>query len=162
MNGKIESIVYQPQATDVTHGEFYRVPINSVQLLAGHGIEGDRKAGRNPKRHLNIMMRETLDDLATYGYKTSAGEMGEQIQISGVDIENLPAGTLLQMGDIAIIRLNKPRTGCVWLEKIQGKPVNQSVGKLGIMASVIESGTISVGDAIVILPIPELEQISIT
>lgn len=157
MNGKIESIVYQPQATDITHGQFYRVQIDSAQLLAGHGIDGDRKAGRNPNRHLNIMMRETLDDLARYGYKTSPGEMGEQIQISGVDIESLPAGTLLQIGDSAVICLNKPRTGCVWLERIQDKPVNKTVGKLGIMATVIDSGVIKVGDAVLVLPVPELE-----
>lgn len=158
MVGKIESIVYQPEATDVSHGEFYRVPIATVQLLAGHGIEGDRKAGRNPKRHLNIMMRETLDELEGYGYKTSAGQMGEQIQISGLDIEQMPAGTLLKIGETAIIRLNKARTGCVWLEHIQSKPVNETVGKLGIMASAIESGVINVGDRIIVVPLLELEQ----
>ena len=157
MVGKIESIVYQPLATDIAHGKFYRVPIERVQLLAGHGIEGDRKAGRNPKRHLNIMMRETLDDLVQYGYKTGAGQMGEQLQISGIDIDILPEGTLLQIGECAVIRLNKPRTGCVWLEHVQDRPVNETIGKLGMMASVIESGLISVGDEITVLPVPELD-----
>ena len=159
MVGKIESIVYQPLATEVTHGKFYRVPIDSVRLLAGHGIEGDRKAGRNPKRHLNIMMRETLDELADYGYKTDAGQMGEQLQIRGIDIDSLPEGTLLQIGARAVIRLNKPRTGCVWLEHVQDRPVNETIGKLGIMASVIESGLIRVGDTISLLPVPELDPV---
>ncbi|GAB5493760.1 MAG: hypothetical protein Phog2KO_39750 [Phototrophicaceae bacterium] len=157
MVGKIESIVYQPLATDIAHGKFYRVPIDNVNLLAGHGIEGDRKAGRNPKRHLNIMMRETLDELADYGYKTGAGEMGEQLQISGIDIATMPEGTLLQIGESAVIRLNKPRTGCVWLEHVQDRPVNETIGKLGIMASVIESGHISIGDKISLLSVPELD-----
>ncbi len=156
--GEIISIVYQPEATDVTHGEFFRVPINTVTLLAGHGIDGDRKAGRNPKRHLNIMMRETLDDLAQCGFKTNAGAMGEQLQIQGIDIEALPSGTHLKLGDYAVVRLNKFRTGCVWLEHIQGQACTDTVGKLGLMASVIASGVITVGDHVEIVHLPELEQ----
>ena len=157
--GVIVSIVYQPEATDVTHGEFYRVPIDEAQLIGGHGIEGDRKAGRNPKRHLNIMMRETLDSLAGCGFKTAPGEMGEQLQIEGIDIENMPPGTLLRLGETAIVRLNKPRTGCVWLEHIQGQDCSSTEGKLGIMASVIESGMIRPGDEVRVVPVPELEQV---
>ncbi|MEM9955813.1 MAG: MOSC domain-containing protein [Chloroflexota bacterium] len=154
--GEIISIVYQPEATDVTHGEFYRVPVDEASLLAGHGIEGDRKAGRNPKRHLNIMMRETLDDLAMCGYKTGAGAMGEQLQIRGVDIESLPSGTLLKLGDSAIIRLNKFRAGCVWLEQIQGRDCADLENRIGLMATVMESGIIRVGDPVEIIAIPEL------
>ena len=155
--GSIISIVYQPEATDVTHGQFFRVPIDEANLIAEHGIEGDRKAGRNPKRHLNIMMRETLDSLAGCGFKTAPGEMGEQIQIQGVDIENLAPGTMLKIGQSAVVRLNKPRTGCIWLEHIQGQPCESTVGKLGIMASVIESGVIRAGDEVSVIPEPELE-----
>lgn len=157
--GEIVSIVYQPEATDVTHGEFYRVPIDVATLLAGHGIDGDRKAGRNPKRHLNIMMRETLDELMPCGFKTEAGAMGEQLQIRGIDIESLPSGTHLKLGDSAIVRLNKFRTGCVWLEHIQGRDCADTEGKLGLMASVIASGDIRVGDAVEVVPMPALEQV---
>lgn len=153
--GRIVSIVYQPLATDVSEKRFNRIPINEAQLIAGYGIEGDRKAGRNPKRHLNIMMRETLDGLVDCGFQTAPGEMGEQIQIQGIDIENMESGTLLKLGDTAIVCLNKPRTGCVWLEHIQAKPCEDTEGKLGIMASVIESGRIRLGDTVTLLEIPE-------
>lgn len=153
--GRIVSIVYQPSPTDVSEKRFNRIPIEEAQLIAGHGIEGDRKAGRNPKRHLNIMMRETLDGLVDCGFQTSPGEMGEQIQIQGIDIENMESETLLKIGGTAIVRLNKPRTGCIWLEHIQGKPCEDTEGKLGIMASVIESGKIRLGDTVTLLEIPE-------
>ena len=152
---KIISIVYQPKATDVKHGEFHRVPIDTVKLIANHGIEDDHKAGRNPKRHLNIMMRETLDDLAEVGFKTAPGEMGEQIQIQGIDIESLPIGTHLKIGESAVVRLNKPRTGCIWLEHIQGQSYEQTANKLGIMATVLETGDIHIGDTVSVIPIPE-------
>lgn len=147
--GIIHSIVYQPAKSDLSEQpRFNRVPIEEANLIADHGIEGDRKAGRHPKRHLNLMMRETLDSLADCGYQTEPGEMGEQIQVSGIDIEALAPDTLLKIGETAIIRLNKPRTGCVWLEKIQGKPCADTEGKLGIMASVMASGIIRVGDSV--------------
>lgn len=153
--GRIVSIVYQPSASDVSEKHFKRIPIDEARLIAGHGIEGDRKAGRNPKRHLNVMMRETLDSLADCGFMTAPGEMGEQIQIQGIDIENMETGTLLKIGDSAIIRLNKARTACIWLEHIQGKACEDTEGKIGIMATVIESGTIHSGDSVAVIEIPE-------
>lgn len=152
----IHSLVYQPSRTELTTPARYnRVPVDTVNLIAGHGIAGDFKAGRNPKRQLNIMSREILDELSERGFKTKPGEMGEQIVIRGLDIEVLPYGTRLQIGDSAIVELNKIRTPCVWFEEIQGLPHEKTDGHMGMMASVIESGHVRVGDEVFVLPVPE-------
>lgn len=146
--GKIISIVYQPDATDVSDTQFNRIPIEKATILKAHGIEGDRKAGRHPRRNINIMVRESLDKLAKVGFSTAPGEMGEQIQISGLDIENMEDNTLIQLGESVIVRLNKPRRGCIWLEKIQGQSIEQATDMLGRMVTVIEGGIIHVGDEV--------------
>ncbi len=149
--GKIVSIVYQPHATDVSDKRFCRVPVDEAMIIKGHGIEGDHKAGRNPKRHLNIMMRETLDTLVEGGFSTAPGEMGEQLQIQGLEIEKIAEGTLVKLGEQVIVRLNKLRVGCIWLEQIQGQPVSQTSGLLGRMATAMEGGIVRVGDDVSVL-----------
>jgi MOSC domain-containing protein YiiM len=150
----VHSLVYQPACTEYkSPARYNRVVAESLYLIAGHGIEGDFKAGRNPKRQLNIMSREILDKLSDRGFKTAPGEMGEQIVIRGLDIESLPSGTRLQIGDTAVVELNKIRTPCVWFEEIQGLSHEKTDGHMGMMASVIEAGQIAVGDAVPVLKV---------
>jgi MOSC domain-containing protein YiiM len=155
-NGHIAHLLYQPAPSEDKEPYGYvRIPRDTVTLIAGHGIEGDRKAGKNPKRNLNIMASETVKALAAEGFKTQPGEMGEQIQLSGIDVNALKRGDRLQIGS-AIVEITMPRTGCAWFEKIQTHSPKTVQGRLGQMASVIEGGEIRVGD-----PVRVLEQVAI-
>jgi MOSC domain-containing protein YiiM len=148
----IHSLCYQPTLSeDKAPFHYTRIPVNSVNLIAGHGIEGDRKAGHNPKRQLNIMSYETVAILQGEGYKAQPGELGEQIIVNGIDIAALPSGTRLQLGESAVIEVVNARTGCDWFEKIQEKPKANTVGRLGMMATVIENGIVRVGDEVRVL-----------
>lgn len=146
--GTITSIVYRPEPLH-PKDHFSRVPLQSANLIEGKGIEGDRK-GDNPARQLNIMSRETLDELAAEGFQTAPGQMGEQIVVSGLDVNSLPEGTQIQIG-AAVVEVYKPRTGCDRFEAIQGLPRSQAVNRLGVIAGVIKSGTINVGDAVAVV-----------
>jgi MOSC domain-containing protein YiiM len=119
-------------------------------LLAGHGIEGDRK-GKWGERQINIMSAETLKVLESEGFRTAPGEMGEQIVVAGIDLNTLPAGARIQLGPAAIIEVTMPRTGCDRFEHIQGKPKHLVRGRLGAMARVVTGGPIAVGDPVSIL-----------
>ncbi len=152
----IHSIVYQPRASTIELPyRFNRVASDSVKLIAGHGIEGDEKAGRSAKRHLNILSLETLERLRELGYRTGPGELGEQLVVAGLDVMALEAGTQLQIGARAIVATTFPRTGREWLEKVQGKALSDGlVGHLGTMATVLRSGVIRVGDEVSVLKDP--------
>lgn len=149
---QIHSICWQKTASEhVEPYRFSREPIQNASLREGHGIEGDKKAGHNPDRQLNIMSFETLEGLATEGFRTTPGEMGEQIVVSGLDINGLEAGTQVQFGNEAVIEIVKPRTGCEWFELVQGKSPKVAAGRMGMMAKVVKSGAIKVGDSIKVL-----------
>ena len=77
--------------------------------------------------------------------------MGEQIVIAGLDSATLIIGARLKLG-LAVIEVGIPRTGCARFEMIQGKPKQAAKGLLGVMARVIASGEVSVGDGVEILP----------
>ena len=145
------SIRYTPKgSTRKSEDAYVRLPLENAQLVAGHGIEGDRK-GSSPKRQLNIMTQETLDELGKLGLHVAPGQMGEQLIISGVDVADLNVGDHIQIGESAVIEVGKPRTGCDRFEHIQGFDPHVLTGRLGIIASVVESGAIKIGDAVKVL-----------
>lgn len=149
---EIVSLCYQPKKSEHTPPYHYnRVPVEQVQLVAGRGIRGDRKAGHNPKRQLNLMSFETLETLRGEGFMTQPGEMGEQIVLRGLDVMSLPRGAQLQLGDSAIIEITMPRTPCDWFELIQQHPKESVIGRVGVLARVLTDGVVRVGDTVRVL-----------
>ncbi len=144
---RIVSIVYTPNTPDYVRPEdrFARTPTQSAELLVGEGIAGDRK-GRFENREINLMAAETIEVLATEGFKTSPGELGEQIVVRGIDVDRLKPGDRIRMGKDAILEVDEARNGCDRFESIQGLPKSKARGRLGQMMRVVESGTIRVGD----------------
>jgi MOSC domain-containing protein YiiM len=144
----ITGIVYKPKDIVPDNEDHYlRVPLNSANLITGYGIEGDRKGG-NPKRNLNIMSFETLEALNKEGFRTLPGQMGEQIDIKGLDVGKLAVGDRLQIGAASIVEVVSHRTGCQRFEHIQSKTPQQAAGRMGIMAKVVTGGRIAVGDSV--------------
>jgi MOSC domain-containing protein YiiM/predicted O-methyltransferase YrrM len=148
--GKIVSIVHKPAGIDPRPPDHYaRVPLQAANLEVGRGIVTDRKGSR-PERQLNVMALESLETLRAEGYRTAPGEMGEQIVISGIAIDRLPAGRRLRLGAEVVIEVFKPRTGCDRLQRIQGCTPADVANRLGVMACVLAGGTIQVGDTVVL------------
>jgi len=152
----IYSIVYRPEPPTEDATEYLRIPLERVQLVKGDGIEGNLKGG-HPKRQLNIMSYETGETLGADGFKTEPGRLGEQIIITGLDVYELGAGTLLQMGESAEVVLLKQRDGCDKFSDYQGMAKEEAKNRLGMMAAVQKSGTIQVGDPVIVIGKIEIE-----
>ncbi|MCH7663090.1 MAG: MOSC domain-containing protein [Chloroflexi bacterium] len=154
----IHSIVYQPagQEYDERLDHFMRIPIDEAELIEGHGMQGDAKSGHNPNRQLNLISTAWLKRMGDNGYKTEPGDFGEQMTLDGLVVEDLQPGDRLQLGDDACIEITKARTGCSRLELVQGKIDESDKVTIGMLAKVVSSGTIRVGDAVkVIAALPE-------
>lgn len=150
-NGQIVSIVHRPldrAYPDGPKGDFIRVPMTEARLVAGHGIDGDAKAGVTDERQLNILSVEWLGTMAARGFRTEPGQFGEQIILSGVDLEALAPGHRLQVGHGVLLEVSKPRNGCERLKAAQNGLDARRHGTIGILARVLTGGTIRVGDAV--------------
>ena len=149
--GVIYSIVYQPSESEdrSRSPEFLRICAQQVNLIAGHGIEGDRKAGHHPKRQINLLSREWLLRLQDAGYRIEPGQFGEQITLVGIDLEELKVGEQLQLGPTACIEITQARKPCGRLGVAQQLAVTE-LKTIGLMATVVVGGTIRVGDAVVL------------
>src|SRR5438132_6162081 len=101
----IVSIAYSPP-TEVPRPKdhYHRAPAAEAMLLADQGIESDRKS-KGGERQINIMSAATLAQLRNEGFHTGPGQMGEQIVLEGMDVDNLPAGTKLRLGQSAIVEV---------------------------------------------------------
>lgn len=145
---KVTSIVYKPEGAGTDpETRYLRVPLDSANLVAGFGIEGDRKGG-NPRRNLNLMSLETLEALRAEGFQTLPGKMGEQIVVQGLDVGQLVVGDRLQIGEQACVEVVSHRTGCERFEGIQGKSPKLAAGRLGVMVRVVTSGRVAVDDPV--------------
>lgn len=142
MTGNLVSIVYSPSA-----GSYNRKPLSEAFLIAGYGIEGDRKGG-HPRRNLNIMDKETLGALAGEGYPAAPGVLGENLIVGGIDLAAQQEGTRLRIGMEAVVELLKLREPCYKLTSLDPRMPDSVVGRVGMMARVVESGVIRVGDSV--------------
>lgn len=150
-NGQIVSIVYRPldrAYPDGPKGDFIRVPLPEARLVAGHGIEGDAKAGGAEERQLNILSVEWLNTMAARGFRTAPGQFGEQLILSGIDLAELAPGVRFRVGPEALLEVSKPRNGCERLKSAQNGLDARVHGAIGILARVLAGGTIKVGDAV--------------
>lgn len=156
---KIVSITIQPLAEE--YGErldyFIRVPRPEARLIAGHGIEGDRKAGRNRKRQINLLSQEWLAIQAAKGFKTAPGQFGEQLILAGLDFSTLKIGDRLIFDDAGSIEITQPRTGCGRLDLVQGRETAAEVGHIGLLAKVITNGLIQVGSVVTVLQAKQVD-----
>ena len=146
------------------HG-FSKESTDSITLLTGLGIEGDAHCGElvqhlsrvaaNPSqpnlRQVHLMMGETLDN-----ENVPDGALGENITTYGIDLHALPTGTLMTIGD-SVIELTGLRNPCAQINTYREgllsafrseNPGGETIRRAGIMAIVIDGGSIRVGDEI--------------
>ena len=126
MMAHILSITYRPEKVDIGQdngARFARVRVAQAQLVSGHGIDGDAKAGRHP------------------------GAFGEQLVIEGLAVEDLAPGERLIIGS-AELEITQPRIGCVKVTHAHGRTLPDSALPIGMLARVTRSGDIHVGDPV--------------
>ena len=148
-----------------------KAPRDAITLLAGLGVEGDAHMGATIKhrsrvaadptqpnlRQVHLIPSELHAELEGKGFSVAAGQMGENITTAGIDLLGLSVGTLLHLGDDAVLEVTGLRNPCLQLEGIQRglmKAVldedanGDLIRKAGIMGVVIAGGQVRPGDAI--------------
>lgn len=153
---------------------FSKLTVPDIRLIAGIGVAGDAHAGETVRhrsrirggpapnlRQVHLLATELHDELRASGFRVRPGEMGENITTSGVDLLTLSTGTLLRLGDRAVVEVTGLRNPCRQLNSIQSGLMaalvfrddqGQVVRRAGVMAVVREGGEVRPGDPIRIEP----------
>jgi MOSC domain-containing protein YiiM len=149
----IRSIAIKPEGTPSRPADrFARIAVQQATLVAGQGLEGDRK-GSGGDRQLNIMCMATLVEMQKAGCRIDPGEMGEQIVLDDIVIESLPNGAMLRVEGGALIEVVQLRTPCSRFERIQNVTIKDAWGRVGVMARVVRGGPIRIGDSVSVVDI---------
>lgn len=149
---------------------FSKPAVDAVVLVAGLGVDGDAHSGALVKhrsrvakdptqpnlRQILLFPTELLDDLAERGYEVAPGAIGENITTTGLDIFDLPTGTVLRLGADAMIVLTGLRNPCAQinglhdglLAELRTKVDGDLVLRGGVMSVVVHGGDVRTGDPI--------------
>src|SRR6266699_893162 len=93
----LASIAYKPADREHRPKHRYsRAAVERAERVAGHGMDGDVKAGPGD-RQLNVMLAEAVEKLLAEGFHTAPGELGEQLVIAGLPEEAATAGVRLRV-----------------------------------------------------------------
>ena len=160
---------------------FSKTVEDAVQLVEGHGVEGDAHAGatvqhRSRKRwrpdlpnlrQVHLLHAELLDDLNTRGFDLSPGDVGENVLTRGVELLALPRRTRVRLGADAVVEVTGLRNPCVQLDRFQDglmqavlrRSEDGTLERLaGVMGVVLAGGTVRPGDSVCV-ELPEGEQL---
>lgn len=170
MSGRVIAV-----AADGRH-RFSKRPAKRILAVAGLGIAGDAHNGVTVQhrsrvkadptqpnlRQVHLIHAELFDELAGRGFSVGPGDLGENIATAGIDLLNLPTGTLLRVGVEVELEVTGLRNPCAQIEAFQpgllaavlGRmPDGTLIRKAGVMSVVRRGGAIAPGDAIaVVLP----------
>ena len=131
----------------------YREPRDSVMLVEGKGVEGDKKFGKSHGRQVNLLSERSYKWFErNFGRELSLpGGFGENIVVSReLDLAWLDLGQRINIGD-AVVEVVTPRSPCAgFTEAVDGVKVSHFVGHVGWRCAVVKSGAIKVGDKAVI------------
>ena len=156
-------------AVSPRHG-FSKAVVPEIRLLAGLGVDGDAHQGvtvkhrsrvaRDPTqpnlRQVHLLHAELFVELAAQGFAIEPGDVGENVTTSGLDLLALPQGARLRLGS-ALVEVTGLRNPCLQLDRFQPGLMAATldrdaqgglVRKAGVMAIVLEDGTVHAGDAI--------------
>jgi MOSC domain-containing protein YiiM len=156
-------------ASDTQHRFSKRVR-EQITLVEGHGVEGDAHAGQYARhrffarrwprlrnlRQVHLIPVELFAELHQEGHVIGPGDLGENVATAGLNLECLPLGTKLHLGESAVVELTGLRTPCGLIDRFQRglkrKMVRSQTDlpkfRCGVLGIVVVGGKIRPGDAI--------------
>ena len=127
-----------------------KTPVESAELVAGHGLRGDSHAGRDSDRQVSLFAAETLREIQNEGFEVSAGSLSANLLTENIDLDSLKPGARLRIGD-AVIEIVEARKPCRSITKIDNRLPKRLFGQCGQVGRIVKGGVARVGDDIEIM-----------
>lgn len=144
---------------NVSGGGVPKTPVDQVEVDFG-GITADRQGNRKhhgrPFQALCLWSSEIIDNLTADGHPIFPGAAGENLTVSGLDWPALTMGTRLSAGTV-VMQLSAYAIPCAhqkqWFSDGDVSRLHHHNGEISrLYATVIEPGSIAVGDPVVVEP----------
>lgn len=119
--------------------------VQAATLITGLGIEGDKHAVAASHRQVLLADKEALDEVGV-----EPGTIKENVTVEGLHVMGLPGGTRVRLGEAAVLEITEVCEPCFRMDEIRTGLKAELVGRRGMVARVVNGGSIAVGDRITI------------
>jgi MOSC domain-containing protein YiiM len=115
------------------------------QAIAGEGLEGCA--------HANPPMREVLFVSASHleSVDVEPGAIRENLTVEGTDVQQWPVGQRVKVGGEAVFEITMVCDPCHRMDELRDGLRAELDGKRGMLAKIVESGEVAVGDPVELL-----------
>ena len=123
----------------------HREPMESRSQMAARadfGFEGDAHARPGSKRQVLLIESETLEE-----FSVVPGALKENITTAGIPLAALAPGSRLRVGEM-VLEITMECAPCAFVDSVQAGLRPRLQGRRGMLARVLEGGSVRVGDAV--------------
>ena len=131
--------------TSPGRGTAQSVAHESRRAIAGEGLEGCAHANP-PRREVLFVSKEHLDSV-----DVEPGAVRENLTVEGMDVQQWPVGQRVQVGGEAVFEITMVCDPCHRMDELRQGLRAEIDGKRGMLARVVESGEVAVGDPVELL-----------
>lgn len=116
---------------------------NRLRANVNYGFVGDRHAKEHGKRQILILDKEILDR-----FDLPVGALRENITVENINAQQLEKGTRIGLGSEVVLEITDDCPPCNRMDEIREGLQGQLVGQRGVLARVVEGGTVKTGEPI--------------
>ncbi|MFH1242290.1 MAG: MOSC domain-containing protein [Pseudomonadota bacterium] len=127
-----------------------KVAIEEGVLVEDHGIENDAHAGQW-HRQVSFLASESIEKARQKGLNVTFGDFAENIATEGIDWQDVPVGTMVQLGESALVEITQIGKECHSRCAIYYKAGDCIMPREGVFARVLRGGRIRPGQGVQIL-----------
>lgn len=129
-----------------------KTSIPNGQLIAGYGLASDAHGG-SWHRQVSLLAWEKIQDFNARGAQVQDGAFGENLIVKGLELNSLPIGARLQVGDalLTVTQIGKECHSHCEIFKRMGECI---MPVYGIFARVLKGGWIKKGDQVSVACLP--------
>ena len=115
------------------------------RAIAGEGLEGCAHANP-PKREVLFVSADHLESVGV-----EPGDVRENLTVEGADVQQWPVGQRVRVGDEAVFEITMVCDPCARMDALREGLRAEIDGKRGMLARIVESGEVAVGDPVELL-----------
>lgn len=124
--------------------------IDKANFIEEYGMEGDAHAGKW-HRQISLLALEKINDFKNKGANVDYGAFGENLVIEGINLNKLPIGQKIKIGDNTLLQVTQIGKECHDKCAIFYQVGECIMPKNGIFARVLKGGEVKVGDEVTLI-----------
>jgi MOSC domain-containing protein YiiM len=124
------------------------------RAIVGQGLEGCAHANP-PKREVLFVSGDHLESVGV-----EPGAIRENLTVDGADVQEWPIGQRVRVGEEAVFEITMVCDPCHRMDELRDGLRAELEDKRGMLARIVESGEVAVGDSVELLEVVEPEPVT--